>query len=77
MCFAPEGYSQGELRTGSRLGHAPATDNVAVGSGEIDWKAVIGTAEKIGVKYYFIEDETPDPLENIPLTLAYLKTLKP
>jgi sugar phosphate isomerase/epimerase len=62
---------------GKPTGEAPATDNVAVGSGQIDWKAVIGTAEKIGVKYYFIEDETPAPLENIPLTLAYLKTLKP
>jgi sugar phosphate isomerase/epimerase len=62
---------------GKPTGHAPDTDNVAVGSGQIDWKAVIGTAEKIGVKYYFIEDETPDPLKNIPLTLAYLKTLKP
>jgi len=62
---------------GKPTGHAPDTDNVAVGAGQIDWKAVIGTAEKIGVKYYFIEDETPAPLENIPLTLAYLKTLKP
>jgi sugar phosphate isomerase/epimerase len=62
---------------GKPTGHAPDTDNVAVGAGQIDWKAVIGTAEKIGVKYYFIEDETPDPLANIPLTLAYLKALKP
>jgi sugar phosphate isomerase/epimerase len=55
---------------------APDTDNVAVGGGEIDWKSVIGTAEKIGVTYYFIEDETPAPLENIPASLAYLKALK-
>jgi sugar phosphate isomerase/epimerase len=55
---------------------APDADNVAVGGGGIDWKAVIGTAEKIGVTYYFIEDETPAPLENIPASLAYLKALK-
>lgn len=61
---------------GKPLGHAPATDMVAVGSGQIDWKAVIGAAEKVGVKYYFIEDETTDPLANIPLTLAYIKGLK-
>ena len=61
---------------GQPTGHAPDSDNVAVGSGQIDWKAVIGTAEKIGVKNYYIEDETPAPLENIPLTLAYLKALK-
>lgn len=61
---------------GKPTGKAPDTDNVAVGSGMIDWKAVLGTAQKIGVKHYFIEDETPAPLENIPLTLAYLKALK-
>ncbi len=55
---------------------APATDNVAVGAGQIDWKAVLGAAEKTGVTYYFIEDETPDPLQNIPASLAYLRALK-
>ena len=61
---------------GQPLGHAPDTDNVAVGAGQIDWKAVIGTAQKVGVTYYFIEDETPAPLDNIPATQAFLKTLK-
>lgn len=61
---------------GLPTGHAPDVDNVAVGTGQIDWKAVIGTAQKIGVTYYFIEDETPAPLANIPATLAFLQTLK-
>ena len=61
---------------GQPTGKAPDTDNVAVGAGQIDWKAVIGTAEKIGIKHYFIEDETPAPLENIPASLEYLKALK-
>ncbi|HVU19004.1 MAG TPA: sugar phosphate isomerase/epimerase [Candidatus Didemnitutus sp.] len=55
---------------------SPATDNVAVGSGEIDWKAVLSTAQNVGVKHYFIEDETPDALANIPLSVAYLRALK-
>ena len=62
--------------TGFHTAHAPDTDNVAVGSGAIDWKAVIGTAQKTGVEYYIIEDETPAPLTNVPLSLAYLKALK-
>jgi sugar phosphate isomerase/epimerase len=61
---------------GQPTGRAPDTDNVAVGSGQINWPAVIGTAGKIGVRYYFIEDETPAPLENIPASLAYLHQLK-
>ena len=62
--------------TGFHTAHAPDTDNVAVGSGAIDWKAVIGTAQKLGVEYYIIEDETPAPLTNVPLSQAYLKALK-
>ena len=63
--------------TGLTTGHAQPADNVAVGAGRIDWKAVIGAAEKAGVKYYFIEDETPDPLRCIPASLTYLRALQP
>lgn len=62
--------------TGAPTGSAPETDKVAVGAGAIDWKAVISAAQKAGAEYYFIEDETPAPLENIPASLAYLKALK-
>ena len=62
--------------TGLSTGGAPPTDNVAVGTGQIDWPAVIRTAQKIGVKYYFIEDETPTPLQCIPDSLKYLRGLK-
>ncbi len=57
-------------------GSAAPTDNVAVGTGQIDWKAVLGTAQKVGVKYYIIEDETPAPLQAIPDSLKYLEGLK-
>ncbi len=62
--------------TGAPTGSAPETDKVAVGAGAIDWKAVISAAQKAGAEYYFVEDETPAPLENIPASLAYLKALK-
>jgi sugar phosphate isomerase/epimerase len=62
--------------TGITTGHAPKTDVVAVGVGQIDWAAVIGTAQKLGIRYYYIEDETVDPLKNIPISIEYLKNLK-
>lgn len=62
--------------TGLTTGHAPASDNVAVGTGAIDWPAVLRTAENVGAKYFIIEDETSAPMENIPLSLEYLRTLK-
>lgn len=62
--------------TGFSTGSAPATDNVAVGAGQIDWPAVLRAAQKIGVQYYFLEDETPAPLQCIPESLKYLRALK-
>lgn len=57
------------------MGKITAMDDVPVGLGQIDWPAVIGEAEKTGVRYYFIEDETADPLRSIPLSLSYLRHL--
>jgi sugar phosphate isomerase/epimerase len=48
-----------------------------VGSGTIDWKAVITTAEQTGVKYYFVERDngsTP-PFESLRRSYQYLYEL--
>jgi sugar phosphate isomerase/epimerase len=62
--------------TGLSSGSAPPADNVTIGTGQIDWPAVLRTAQKIGVQYYFIEDETPTPLQCIPDSVKYLRGLK-
>lgn len=62
--------------TGLSTGSAPPTDAVAVGSGQIDWPAILRTARALGIQHYFIEDETPTPLQCIPDTLKYLRDLK-
>jgi sugar phosphate isomerase/epimerase len=63
-------------QTGFSTGSAPATDAVAVGTGQIDWPEILRTAKKIGIEYYFVEDETPSATQNIPETLKYLQGLK-
>jgi sugar phosphate isomerase/epimerase len=62
--------------TGLYTGRAPATDDVAVGSGQVDWPSVFKEAKSIGVEWYFIEDESVAPLQNIPQSIAYIKGLK-
>jgi len=62
--------------TGLSTGSAPPIDNVAVGSGQLNWKEILSTAQRIGVQHYFIEDETPTPLQCIPDSLKYLRALK-
>ncbi len=61
--------------TGVTTGHAPIEDNVVVGQGRVDWPAVFAAGGKAGVVYSFIEDETSDPVKNIPASILYLKTL--
>jgi sugar phosphate isomerase/epimerase len=63
--------------TGIYTGHAPGTDDVPVGTGQVDWPRVLKEAQAVGVAWYFIEDESPTPLDNIPKSVAYLKSPNP
>ncbi len=62
--------------TGVFTGHADVTSNVALGKGVIDWSAVLRAAREAGVKWYFIEDESPTSMEQIPQSLKFLEQLK-
>jgi sugar phosphate isomerase/epimerase len=62
--------------TGFTNGGAPKEDKVIVGTGQVDWQEVIGVAREYGMKHFFIEDESPDPLANIPQSVDFLRTLK-
>ena len=62
--------------TGLFTGHADVTTNVALGTGVINWTAVFRAARKAGVKWYFIEDESPASVRQIPQSLSYLEKLK-
>jgi len=61
---------------GLSTGSAPPIDNVAVGTGQIDWPAVLKAGQQLGVQHFLIEDETPTPLVCIPDSLKYLRGLK-
>jgi sugar phosphate isomerase/epimerase len=50
--------------------------SVALGSGQLDMSALLRAAKREGVNYYFIEDESPDVLQQLPLSLAYLEKLR-
>jgi sugar phosphate isomerase/epimerase len=52
------------------------SNGVSIGTGQMDWPAILKAAKKSGVKHYFIEDESPTAAEQIPRSLEYLKTAK-
>jgi len=62
--------------TGLFTGNADVTSNVALGKGVIDWPGVFRAAQKAGVKWYFIEDESPASVQQIPESLKFLDQLK-
>ncbi len=64
------------VKTGDLTGHSELTDDVILGTGQMNWPAILLAAEQAGVKYYFIEDESPTAAEDIPQSLKFLKQVK-
>ncbi|PWT92356.1 MAG: sugar phosphate isomerase [Blastocatellia bacterium] len=57
-------------------GHSDVTNSVVLGQGVIDWPNIFRAAKKAGVKWYFVEDESPSAETQIPKSLSYLEQLK-
>lgn len=53
----------------------PAEADVPIGTGQVDIPAVLDAARRANVPIAYIEDESATPLENIPKSLAYLRSL--
>jgi sugar phosphate isomerase/epimerase len=58
------------------MGTAPAEADVPLGTGQIDFPAILRAAVKAGVSLYFVEDESTDPLAHIPRSVSFLEGLK-
>lgn len=61
---------------GGFTGQSDVTNNVVLGDGIIDLAGVFRAAKKAGVKWYFIEDESPVSVEQIPQSLRFLERVK-
>jgi sugar phosphate isomerase/epimerase len=60
---------------GDLTGGTPAENDVVLGTGQADWKNIIKQANKIGIKHFFIEDESNQEYVTVPKSIAYLKSL--
>jgi sugar phosphate isomerase/epimerase len=59
--------------TGLLTGHSDVNNDVALGTGTMNWPGILQAAKKAGVKYYFIEDESDAAAEHIPESLRFLE----
>ena len=62
--------------TGLLTGHSDVSNDVPIGQGKIDFPPLLRAAKSAGVKWYFIEDESPSWATQIPQSLHYLETVR-
>ena len=52
---------------------APPEADVPLGTGQVDIPGVLRAAQRAGVRMYYVEDESADPLTHIPRSLEYVR----
>ena len=61
---------------GDLTGKSDVNNDVILGTGVMDWPAILAAAKRAGVKWYFIEDEADAAAQHIPESLKYLEQVK-
>lgn len=67
-----------DLKTGVKgdlTGGTDVENDVVLGTGQIDLPGTLRAAQKAGVKYYFIEDESSRVVTQIPQSLRFLENV--
>lgn len=54
-------------------GQSNVNNNVPLGTGELDFPAIIKTAKEVGVEHFFLEDESDAVMEQLPKSVAFLE----
>ena len=62
--------------TGSLSGGTDVKNDAALGAGLMDLPAILKAAKKAGVKWYFIEDESPWSEQQVPQSIKYLEEVR-
>jgi len=68
-----------DLKKGTKkdlTGLTSPENDVIVGTGELNIPAILKEAQRIGIKHYFIEDESSNVIVQVPQSILYLKGLK-
>jgi Sugar phosphate isomerases/epimerases len=59
----------------TNTGRQDKESNVVLGTGDVNIAEVMKAAREIGVKHYFIEDESSRAIDQVPQSIAYLKSI--
>lgn len=61
---------------GDLSGSTSTENDVALGTGQLDFPAILKAAKRAGIQHYYIEDESPFYTKQVPQSIAYLKSLR-
>lgn len=61
---------------GDGSGGTPPENDVVLGEGQADFVGILKEANRIGIRHFFIEDESNDEYVQVPKSIAYLKSLR-
>jgi sugar phosphate isomerase/epimerase len=61
------------VKAGTSTGTADI--DVPVGTGQLDMPAILRAAEAAATRFYYVEDESADPLTHIPMSVRYLESV--
>lgn len=61
---------------GNHSGGTSVENDVVLGTGQVQFTEVLKAAQEVGVQYYFIEDESPRVVDQIPQSLKFLESVK-
>src|SRR5215204_1574759 len=61
---------------GSLSGGLPDSLQAVIGQGQVNWPDVLKAAKADGLEFYYLEDETTDPVKNIPPSVSYLERVR-
>ncbi|MFO7923657.1 MAG: sugar phosphate isomerase/epimerase [Bacteroidales bacterium] len=62
--------------TGDFSGSTPSENDVVLGTGQVDFPAVLKAAQNTDIEYYYVEDESPDVIERVPKSIEYITDVK-
>ncbi|HZK79506.1 MAG TPA: TIM barrel protein, partial [Humisphaera sp.] len=63
------------VKVPNTTGHESPENDVALGLGQVDMAGIVREGQTIGVKHYYIEDESSRSEQQIPQSVKYLKSL--
>jgi len=64
-----------DVKTPNYTGHEDVEADVTLGKGQMDIPGILKEAKKIGVRHYYIEDESKESVEQVPLSIQYVRSI--